>query len=133
MRIIHDVDGPMQIGAGLTPLMGRNGKSVSARVEMLACVDPNFPIPWRDDEAIYIEGDAAAIVRMLEDWIEFIEIGAEDLVRDGKLDPGWRDFDKRWGPYSKHKKKTKKAKSKAKMKSKSKAKMKSKSKAKAKK
>jgi len=118
MRIIHDVHGPMQVGAGLTPLASPDGKARAARVEMLACVDPNFAISWRDrladDEAIYIEGDAASVVRMLEDWIDFIEIGAQDLVRDGKLDPGWNDFDKRWGPYSKHKKKTKKAKTKAK-------------------
>lgn len=121
MRIIHDVDGPMQVGAGLTPLRSPDGVARSARVDMLACVDPNFAMPWRDDEAIYIEGDAAAVIRMLEDWIQFIEIGAEDAVENGTLDPGWRDFDERWGPYSKHKKskKTKKTKSPVKKKARS--------------
>lgn len=34
---------------------------------------------------------------MLEEWIRVIELNAEVLVEEGKLDAGWRDFDARFG------------------------------------
>jgi hypothetical protein len=99
MRIVHEIDGPMQVTAFMTPLRGKKSPAKAVSVELVACVDPNYDAltPDSDSEAIYIEGDAAATMRMLEAWIQVIELNAEILVEEGKLDPGWRDFNARFG------------------------------------
>lgn len=103
---MHEIDGPMQVTASMTPLRGMTTPPSAASVELVACVDPNYVAPGLvrltdEDEALYIEGDAAATIRMLEEWIHVIELNAESLVEEGKLDPGWRDFSKRYDAYKK--------------------------------
>ena len=101
MRIVHEIEGPMQVTASMVPLRGKEGTAKAANVELLACVDPNYVIAVENDEALYVEGDAAATIRMLEEWIRVIELNAEVLVEEGKLDAGWRDFDARFGAHRK--------------------------------
>jgi hypothetical protein len=96
MRIIHDIEGPMQAMAFVQPLMGKDKKHSSARVELVACSDPNYVLPLDANEAIHIEGDAAAIIKMLDQWKHLIEMNAEMLVKEGQLEPEWRDFDAHW-------------------------------------
>jgi hypothetical protein len=73
--------------------------------ELLACSDPNYNLPLGigRDEAIFIEGDAAAILKMLERWKLLIEADAEMLVKEGQLEPGWRDFEAHWSKFKKSK------------------------------
>ncbi len=105
MRIIHDVEGPMQTTAFVQPLTGADRKQSSARIELLACSDPNYNLPLGigRDEAIFIEGDAAAIIKMLDQWKRLIEVNADMLVKEGQLEPGWRDFEAHWGKFKKAK------------------------------
>lgn len=95
----------MQVTAFVQPLTGIDKKQSSARIELLACSDPNYNLPLGigRDEAIFIEGDAAAILKMLERWKLLIEADAEMLVKEGQLEPGWRDFEAHWSKFKKSK------------------------------
>jgi len=106
MRIVHDVEGPMQVTAFIDPLTDKDKRHTSARIELLACSDPNYDLPFGlgADEAIYIEGDAAAIIKMLDQWKSLIESNAEMLVKEGQLEPGWRfGFEAQWTKFKKRK------------------------------
>lgn len=101
MRIVHDVDGPMQVLAFINPLSDKDRRPTSARIELTACSDPNYNAFGAPDEAIHIEGDAAAIIRMLDRWKMLIEANAEALIKEGQLEPGWRDFEAHWSKLKK--------------------------------
>lgn len=80
MRIVHDVNTPMQVGGGGSAYSvgpGKQGFS-SSQVEIVICESPaaNHPdLPeqmFGDDEAIYIEGDTKYLIPMLEQALDML-------------------------------------------------------------
>ncbi len=75
MRIVHDIETPMQVSCGCRPYVNGPGKQGYGymRVDVLIVTSPasNHPeLPegmWGSHEAIYIEGDSRYIIKALED------------------------------------------------------------------
>jgi hypothetical protein len=90
MRIIHDVETPMQVGGGGHPyscppgFQGYNG----GRVELVICESPpeNYPeLPekmFRRREVIYIDGNVEYIRRALQDALNAIDLMDKCWRRD---------------------------------------------------
>lgn len=91
MRIVHEIDGPMQVGGGANPYATPPGGPLPTgmQVDLFAGSAPTPTEPWITEESLHIEGDAHHVLAMLRAMIRAVEACAEVHVEAGRLSPDW--------------------------------------------
>jgi hypothetical protein len=94
MRIVHEIDTPMQVGGGGEPYVNGPGKQgfSGCQMDLVLCESPaaNHPeLPkemFGDHEVIHIEGNSKYIRKMLKDALVVVKLAEESSQKQlGKL------------------------------------------------
>lgn len=93
MRIVHEILTHAQVGGGGDPYAISVDKVAAGvttshgfRMSLLMSIGRER---WCDEEAIEIEGDAKFMRAALVDALKVLDLAAEHLIENGKLDPKW--------------------------------------------
>lgn len=97
MRMVHEIDQPMQVSGSGDPYLPAPGKSPTGfRIEICAENDPNYYGNALDtEEHVFVEGDAAYVHKFLTDCINVVENCAAFFLSEGRIAPNWMEIHRR--------------------------------------